>query len=393
MNRTCLDLLSSTRDFLARRFLIATGACLALAFGTASPIQAQTTYPVNGTAGFDTGLQRLANLVLDHNSHIGDQYPLGALIGWGDHSIDYGWLVCSGILNSDPCDVYGMHRYGSTGTYTISIDYDDVQFFGNGPHHTVYTTATISPAGDFVILSIGDSIASGEGNPLVPAALNQGLLGLWDDPFSNGDTGSGNPSFPSDELAEWPNQSFPCHRSGFAGPAQAMAVVEQNNPGVRFIHYACSGAKIEAGDTPNTTAQDAVGQLRVARGRLPRIDALIISAGSNSLYGPNSFGNGFGGLVGYCLHFTNDCDANANVSSDLNNSFNSLPSKYRDLAKEINCINPADGTPEPSCTDPQKQIPKLVLITEYMDPTHNQNGEYPKAISCPGFFAFVDQAE
>ena len=139
-----------------------------------------------------------------------------------------------------------------------------------------------------------------------------------------------------------------------------------------------------------------VRQLRVARGRLPRIDVLLISAGSNSLDGPNSFGSGFGDLISYCLNPVHDCDDNTKpkLSTDLDNSFKNLPSEYQNLAKEINCINPADGTLEPSCKDdPQKKIPKLVLITEYMDPTHKANGDYPKIGECPGYFNLVDQPE
>jgi hypothetical protein len=340
---------------------------------------------------------------LDHVIHLGDANPLGAVIHWGDGTLtNPGLLQCGGVTNYDPCNVYGTHRYASEGTYTITVEYDEppaktvaictifgcitlpIIPFGNGPHHSETSTATISPVGDFVILSIGDSIASGEGDPVVPFSgenfpppVPGFSWGFWDDPYSNGpDYIGGNPTFPSDEQTEWPNQSFPCHRSGFAGPAQAAAVIQSSSPGVTFVHYACSGAKINAGDTPKDTVQDAVGQLRVARGRLPRIDTLIISAGFNSFTG-SSFGSGFGELFKFCvLHPLNPCSQNQQFLADVANSLNALPQEYTNLAKEINCINPVDGGPEPSCTDPQNQIPKTVFITEYMDPTHDQNGSY-----------------
>lgn len=392
MNRTWLDLLSSTRNSIARSLVIAAGACFALALGTASPMQAQTTYPVNGTAGFETGIQRIATV-----DSISDP-----TLDWGDGTSTR--CPAIGAAFPDSCslavggpigtDVYGTHRYGLPGIYTISVSYVPFPFISK----TVTTTATISPAGDFVILSIGDSIASGEGNPLVPAdPSNQPNWGFWDDPYSVYPVSP----FPADEAAEWPNQAFPCHRSSLAGPAQAMAVVQQNNPGVTFVHYACSGAKITAGDTDNPYVQDAIGQLRVARGRLPRIDVLIISIGSNSLYGPDenstspSFGDGFGALFSYCLPVSHigsyvPCRQQNTVISDLDNSFkNILPGGYKKLVKEINCINPDGGTREPSCTDPQKQTPKLVLITEYMDPTHDGDGQYPS--SCPIGFTGLTQ--
>jgi hypothetical protein len=416
-------LLSSTRRLIAKRLLLGAATCFALVLAAAGPASAQCaltpdriaiTCSVSGTAGFDTGLQRVANLILDHVIHLGDGNPLGAVIHWGDGTLtNPGLLHCGGVTNYDPCDVYGTHRYASEGTYTITVEYDEPSAktitictifgcitipiipFGNGQHHSETSTATISPAGDFVILSIGDSIASGEGDPVIPSSANNFVnpyaflapnhWAFWDDPYSNGPLYiGGNPSFPSDEVAEWPNQSFPCHRSILAGPAQAGLALQQSNPGVTFVHFACSGAKINAGDTPKDTVQDAVGQLRVARGRLPRIDALIISAGSNSFYGPNTFGSGFGALFEYCItSVATPCSENQNLINDVNNSLNALPAEYARLAKEINCINPDDGTNEPSCTDPQNQIPKLVLITEYMDPTHDQNGNYSTALGCP----------
>ena len=58
MKSASTNLLFLTRDLLATRFLLA--ACLACLLGSASPLRAQTTYPVSGTAGFETGLQKLA---------------------------------------------------------------------------------------------------------------------------------------------------------------------------------------------------------------------------------------------------------------------------------------------------------------------------------------------
>lgn len=386
---------------MQKSLFITVSICSSLVLGSASQIHAQSTYPIGGTAGFETGLHQLVgNLQLDHVAHLGDANPLGAVIHWGDNTLtEPGLLVCHGTgLNTNPCDIYGTHLYTSAGPYTITIEYDDLPTIpgvGNGPRQSLTTTATISAPSDFVILSIGDSIASGEGNPVLQRTTfipqGQGNYpdeGFWDDAYSNDLW-----PYPQDEVQEWPNQSFPCHRSILAGPVQAGQEIQSTNPGVTFIHYACSGAKINYTDTTNTAAQDAVGQLRVARGRLPRIDVLLISAGANSLYGPNSFGNGFGSLVNYCLHTSNDCDSNAKVSSDLDTTFKKLPSEYANLAKEINCINPTDGTPEPSCKDPQNQIPKLVLITEYMDPTHNAQGSFPLAAECPPYFALVDQPE
>ena len=390
MNIKWLNFSCSTRHFLARRFLIPAGACLALSLMPGPTLYAQatyTTYPIGGIAGFETGLRQLASLPEDILVH--------STIDWGDGT----GSPCSGIKTvntiSDTCsletfegghqfNVYGSHRYALPGTYTISITY--LPPLSLQPQ-TVTTTATISPPGDFVILSIGDSVASGEGDPPVPASAGvrqPELWGYWDDPYSDYPVSP----FPADEAAEWPNQSFPCHRSLLAGPAQAAQQIQATNPNVTFVHYACSGAKVNAADTAKNTVQDAAGQLIVARKRLPRIDVLIISAGANDFNDgsdcvhTNQFGCGFGALFKYCiLHGCNDSNAGLNV--DISNSLGALPSEYGNLAKEINCVQPPNDPQNPGCTDPQKQIPKLVLITEYMDPTHDQNGHYPGFGQCP----------
>lgn len=380
---------------MKKGLFITVSTCFALVLGSASTIHAQTTYPVNGVAGFETGLQKIATV-----DSISDP-----TLDWGDGTS----TVCPAIGEApDSCalafggpigtDVYGTHRYALPGTYTITVSYVPFPFISK----TVTTTATISPPGDFVILSIGDSIASGEGNPVIPAdKSNQPNWGWWDDPYSD----YGVSPFPADEAAEWPNQAFPCHRSAYAGPAQAAGQLTATNPGsgITFIHYACSGAAIEPGDTNATWIEDAVGQLKVARARLAQfgvgIDILLISAGANSLYGPTTFGHGFGGLASYCLT-KGGCSSNNALHNEVSNSFSEFPTFYKNLAMEINCQQPppfigATGVtqdPGPGCKDPQKQVPKLVLITEYMDPTRDQNGnfpEHPKLTCGPAFLKMV----
>ena len=378
MTSTWILSIRSVESALPRGWLVAVGACFALALALTGPIQAQTTYPVKGTAGFETGLQKIATVdsISSPTLDWGDGTSTGCpAIGEASDSCS---LSVGGPIGTD---VYGTHRYMLPGIYTISVSY--VPFLTS---KTVTTTATISSPEDFIILSIGDSIASGEGNPIVPADLsNQPNWGLWDDPYSDYPVSP----FPADEAAEWPNQTFPCHRSGLAGPAQAGQQIQLTNPGVTFIHYACSGAKINSADTAKNTVQDAAGQLIVARKRLPRIDVLIISAGANDFndgsdcVDKHQFGCGFGALFMYCLKPKNTCSNNPGLNVDIANSLNALPSEYQNLAMEINCVQPPADPQGPGCTDPQKQIPKLVLITEYMDPTHDQNGNFSTSNGCP----------
>ena len=388
----------SMKSALSKGWLVAVGTYFALALGTVSQIHAQSVAGITGVAGFETGLQVIASVRLAHVSKLGDLNPPGAIIRWGDNSNDnQGLLVCSGGEN-DPCTVYGSHWYTFPGIYTISIIYSDPAPFLSGPgaQHTLTTTATITaPWNDpaaYVIVSIGDSIASGEGNPSVPDSNeNYPGWGFWDDPNSNYERSF----YPADEQAVWPSQSFPCHRSSWAGPAQAASKVQAGNPGATFVHYSCSGAKVSPGDTDNNKVQDTVNQLRIVRQRVPRIDLLLISAGSNSLHG--KFGSGFGELVQYCLNPLNHCAGDPQIGQDVSNSLNDLTKpggSYARLAQVINCINPDNGAPEQSCNHAQDQIPKMVLITEYMDPTHDQNGHFPDVGQCPATaFNLIPNAE
>jgi hypothetical protein len=411
-------------DSFGKRLLA--GACAWLVFGLvgARPLRAQnpgTAFAFAGTAGFETGLRLLAYIEPPNGASKTDS---GVTVEWGDGTSDMGLAIKQSDGNYN---VYGTHVYRQPGTYTVHISYtwDDCPNIFTDCHPKtpadLSTTATITPPGKFVILSIGDSIASGEGNPVVPDNFGNGdespNWSYWDDPYSDYESSSpdGNP--------KW---TFPCHRSSLAGPAQAAVDLRPvsefvaGNPGsdITFVHYACSGAKIDAGDTGASWAQDAVDQLRIARAQLAQfgagIDILLISAGSNSLYGPSSFGNGFGDFVNYCLPNARkakfkspiDCDEVSQVTSDLNASFVNIPEEYQDLAMEINCQQPppfsgeeglAFQDPDPGCTDPQEQIPKLVLITEYMDVTHDASGQYPppfpRDAECYTLFKGLDAGE
>lgn len=443
-----------TLNFCGRRFLAAACALLVFGFIAARPVRAQSTSPITGTAGFETGLQLIVSGIGtptdsgDTNTCTNSTQSC-VTVSWGDDGSSSMGLIQT-RNNGASYDVYGTHLYAQPGTYKVQISYNYapcVQFFlgictkSESVPVTLQTTATITAPSKFVILSIGDSVASGEGNPNEPndVGTNYPSWSFWDDAYSSGDDPGyvinlggtvpcnivgftsgkcSDPSdpngcsiidflsgkctqpnivlsqFPPDEYSEWPNQSFPCHRSSYAGPSQAGNALIADNPssGITFIHFACSGAAIEAGDTAANWVQDAVGQLKIARARLApygsSIGILLISAGSNDIYGPGTFENGFGGLVHYCLGASPHCDDNSGVQQSLTQSFNDLPTYYKNLDMEINCEQPPSFTgakgviqdPAPGCTDPQKDIPKLVLFTEYMDPTHDAGGSYPSGL-------------
>ncbi|MDN5860342.1 MAG: GDSL-type esterase/lipase family protein [Pseudonocardia sp.] len=183
---------------------------------------------------------------------------------------------------------------------------------------------------DHLIVSLGDSNASGEGNP---------------DDIDWG---------PTDEL-DWMDDR--CHRSATSGPALAAAALEADDPhsSVTFLSFACSGAEITAGlveeyagiepptrivDHPRgyevvnylppqvAAAEQAVcggGQASCGRD----VDALLISIGVNDL--------GFADLVTECAKPgpTYQCHLERSITTDLGYAFAALPGGYDDLAAAL----------------------------------------------------------
>jgi lysophospholipase L1-like esterase len=128
-------------------------------------------------------------------------------------------------------------------------------------------------ARDLLVVSIGDSVASGEGDPDGPSLFNPRWL------------------------------ETRCHRSLRSGAAQAALALEAGSPhsAVTFLPLACSGATIDrgllgpfGGVQRNTALGDLPAQAsQVARlQKLRRIDALLLSVGANDVY--------FGPLAEFC---------------------------------------------------------------------------------------------
>jgi hypothetical protein len=89
------------------------------------------------------------------------------------------------------------------------------------------SSITASIPEDFLIVSLGDSFASGEGNPDVPV---QDLRP--DDTSPRG-------------VPIW--MDIRCHRSAWAGPIQAGLRMAKERPAVTILSLACSGAQVEVG--------------------------------------------------------------------------------------------------------------------------------------------------
>ena len=143
----------------------------------------------------------------------------------------------------------------------------------SGASHAV-TVLDANPRG-LIVVALGDSYASGEGNPRNVQSWLQGSL-----PFR----------------PYWDND--PCHRSVLGAPAQAALALEKASPrtSVELIDVTCAGATVNAGVLG---AQQAVGQATSQVEQAAAVlgdrtaDAIVLQVGGNDV--------GFSSVLGACV--------------------------------------------------------------------------------------------
>jgi hypothetical protein len=319
---------------------------------------ATETFSFTGTAGFETGLVKLAT--------IDGRLKGGAdvTVNWGDHvSSDALYANCTGALNRNDCEIWGTHLYHKAGTYNVQVTYTLEKLLPKDEQpETVTATGHIAALGDFIVVSIGDSYYSGEGTPLHRrSVLDRSNTALWNEPSANYFTGSLGPKvdgngneFITDEVINT------CHRSQISGSLLTAETIRENGNAVTFIHMACSGAKMgngnkdetppaNSGPTVRDTTQFINEQLDWIRTRVPRIDALLMSAGGNNV--------GFADTLTacLCLNIAPDsvcpvledsgyCSGDEKVQADINADFTDLPGYYAKIADDIQCRSQSSGS-------------------------------------------------
>ena len=188
---------------------------------------------------------------------------------------------------------------------------------------------------DLLIVSLGDSVASGEGN--------------------------------IDRPGHWNDQR--CHRSARAGPVLAARQLELADPqtSVTLVDLACSGAGLAAGVLGPSGGAEAgpapvPAQIAAARtltaGRT--IDAVVITAGANDI--------GFSRIAKDC-YLNAHCDT-LPFEASVGGRIGSLGASYATLAS---CLGTGGGTACPAGA-PLGVAPNRVLVTEYHDPVHQSPG-------------------
>lgn len=252
----------------------------------------------------------------------------------------YQWEI-EGVAqtNPNPTACTFAHEFTSQKNYPVKLTVTTP----DGQAAVAETSVTVK---DLLIVSIGDSFASGQGNPDIPK--QGGTRARWVDRL--------------------------CARSAFAGPAKAALSIEQADPhtSVTFVSLACSGATIDAGlvgvylkgGTPLPPQIDKVKE--VLNGR--QIDALLISVGGNDI--------GFAELVAKCILLPN-CSTSNSALEKLRGGLNSLQSRYQALSDKLNGLQPV----------------RKIFITEYPDLARNENRQFCHTSPFGDLLSFLTRKE
>ena len=232
------------------------------------------------------------------------------------------------------------------------------------------------PVRDVLVVALGDSFISGEGNPHV----------LWEKPKIV----RGFPQSPTQPASWWDAR---CHRSLFTGAAIAAAKLAQWNKriSVTFVSYACSGAELYDGLMTGYRGRETVRQVRarykehiqapvdVYLGRhylqpqikeigkvlcaedgrsvldectdFRRPDYLIVSSGGNEI--------GFSSIVKDLALRNCKADCKDDIERGVIEKIGELQSGFQSLKRRLAPTNPHN-----------------VILTEYMDPTRFQNAKF-----------------
>lgn len=268
------------------------------------------------------------------------------------------------------------HYFPSQGGHTVSL-------VVTLPDGTVNTTTQDVWIRDWLIISLGDSVASGEGNPDIagdveielPSRLNLAAVKKFHGPCV------GQTPNPSSCAEAWQDRNQDtavsrCHRSAKAGPALAAATLENADPhsSVTFIHLACSGAMITKGILdpygglgiydPSDLLPPQWSQALLLKGqRVP--DAVLLSIGGNDF--------GFGELVERCASSGDtvprafgpaerDCDdPKLKPAIDLDKRASKLVKRFAVLEPFLDQLIPQRSR---------------VLITDLFDPSRAEDGDF-----------------
>lgn len=226
------------------------------------------------------------------------------------------------VVPTNAGNAYYKTNLPKLGIYNVTLTLTD----GAGNQITKTKQVLIK---DYLIVSIGDSFSSGEGNPDVDGVTDDEILC---EKFTTMSMGK------EIDMKKYPVWLEPkAHRSLKSGSAKAAELLENADPhtSVTFITFACSGAKITQGLlSPQHTAWQQKGQIDEVKAAVGnrKIDALVMSIGINDLL----LETGISGLI---ISAANPLPPQFQDSNELKNAFSQLeklPQLYTRLNQKIN---------------------------------------------------------
>jgi hypothetical protein len=273
--------------------------------------------------------------------------------GWAPSSFTVRLNACASTGGAAGISSYTWVLEGGP-THTTAACTVDVQVPGEKVYPTRLTLnlangSTVSTTKDVIVqdrlvVVMGDSYASGEGNP-----DRRAVHGTSD--------------------VVWADQR--CHRSGHAASARAALALERDDPksSVTFLTLACSGGTLKEGvlgpyagvswynggvDSPDKLPPQIDQVAHLLGGR--RIDDLVISIGGNDI--------GFAPVVTHCL-VHGDCETHEDKKAEVS-------AKIEHLRTSADLVNP--GYPTLRNAIQLKLNARTTYITQYPDFTTDANG-------------------
>jgi hypothetical protein len=248
--------------------------------------------------------------------------------------VTYAWTVNGSTTETGTCRT--RREYPSEGTFPTKVEVTTA----DGDSASTVLDVVVK---DHLVISLGDSVASGEGVPDIPGTGTLGTDAVWQDKR--------------------------CHRSAHAGPALGAKRLEDSDKrsSVTFLHLACSGASVME-DVFNGLPISGGGILTPYEGQVmthlpllpPQlvqaqemtsgrdVDAVLVSIGAND--------QKFSKVVEGCIK--TQCGPGTQIETDFLARNARLPHHYAALANQLH----------------KWVSPDRVYLTEYFDPTHDQTG-------------------
>ena len=248
----------------------------------------------------------------------------------------------------------------SQGTYIVGLGVTTQD------HRSTWITKEVKVK-NYLIVSMGESYASGEGNPLRNAEW------VWENGHPHVET----PAF-------WgTDEDWSCHRSANAGAARAALALERSDPksSVIYLSTACSGSEVThliessypgiiEGITVHPPQIKQVKDTLCPNCSQPEIDAVIVSTGGNDI--------GFADIIAACVlgsPFTpfDLCSEDTELHAEIGGKINQLVGV--EIVPNSNPFT-SEGTYDRLADTVAGHLNyKGFYLTEYPDPTRNNNGD------------------